>query len=201
MIFRACDDSDAWSFGKMMWFKAFVNSHSSATILYFHTNCVPRRRELFKATRGLKVFGLKGRFNIRLWWLCFTGAEVRREVRRGFRVPEEDSVERARGRDTPFPFRPINPRSAFNLRVFASYSLPPLRLLRQLPLASTSKGVPRFHGYHRGLYFPRRPIDALYPRPHLQPYAKQLPPFVPLTAHCLRENYEKVKFHRFWDFI
>lgn len=42
------------------------------------------------------------RFNIRLWRLCFT-------------VWDTHSA----------PFRPINPHSAFNLRVFASYSPPP----------------------------------------------------------------------------
>lgn len=42
----------------------------------------------------------EGRFNIRLWRLCFT-------------VWDTHSA----------PFRPINPHSAFNLRVFASYSL------------------------------------------------------------------------------
>lgn len=41
----------------------------------------------------------EGRFNIRLWRLCFT-------------VWDTHSA----------PFRPINPHSAFNLRVFASYS-------------------------------------------------------------------------------
>lgn len=44
----------------------------------------------------------EARFNIRLWRLCFT-------------VWDTHSA----------PFRPINPHSAFNLRVFASYSSPP----------------------------------------------------------------------------
>ena len=45
----------------------------------------------------------EARFNIRLWRLCFT-------------VWDTHSA----------PFRPINPHSAFNLRVFASYSSPTL---------------------------------------------------------------------------
>lgn len=51
----------------------------------------------------------EGRFNIRLWRLCFT-------------VWDTHSA----------PFRPINPHSAFNLRVFASYS-PPRLPSRSLP--------------------------------------------------------------------
>lgn len=51
----------------------------------------------FKAAEG--PCPKEGRFNIRLWRLCFT-------------VWDTHSA----------PFRPINPHSAFNLRVFASYS-------------------------------------------------------------------------------
>jgi len=63
----------------------------------------------------------EGRFNIRLWRLCFT-------------VWDTHSA----------PFRPINPHSAFNLRVFASYSPshPYTAPRRRGSVAMTTPGVP-----------------------------------------------------------
>ena len=63
-----------------------------------------------------------------------------------------------------FPFRPINPRSAFNLRVFASYSLPPR-------LTSSLSGQHVEEGYVTmdtpGVICPVTPNRRSLPRPHL----------------------------------
>ena len=71
----------------------------------------------FRAAEGLCP--KEGRFNIRLWRLCFT-------------VWDTHSA----------PFRPINPHSAFNLRVFASYSPSLHGPRRRGSVAMTTPGVP-----------------------------------------------------------